>query len=858
MHHLSPNRLFATLLMTVALASRAGAQVNVTVDASMVVRTVDDRIFGLNTAVWDGSFSDAQTLSDLMLINTRALRFPGGSTSDGYHWMTNMNDGNTYTWPTSFDVFAGTATAIGANAFITVNYGSGTPQEAAAWVTYSSVTKAYGFKYWEIGNECYGTWEEDNQALAHDPFTYATRAAAYFAAMKAADPTIKIGVVAVTGEDTFSNGYASHPATNAREGTTHNGWTPVMLATLKSLGVTPDFLIYHRYEQNPNAESDPGLLQAALTWPSDAADLRQQLTDYLGASGAAVELVVTENNSVNTNPGKQSTSLVNALYLADSVSNVMQTEFNSLVWWDLYNGQLTTDNNSASLYGWRQYGDYGVESPAHDRYPTFYAMELMAHFARGGDSVVKASSDNPLLSAYAAKRADGTLSILVINKSPTSTFPVNFAVTGFSPQSTATVYAYGIAQDTAAETGSGSPDVALSTLSNAAATFSASFAPYSLSVVSLSTPSNAPAATSQPVSQTVATGSTVVFSFPTTGSPNATYQWSLNGTPISSAAGATLIVTGATAADAGTYSAVATNASGSVTSSSASLTVVSTGNPGRLTNLSCRAQVGTGANLIFVGFVVGGAGTSGTQSVLARASGPALALAPFNVGGTLPDPTLTLNNLTTGGVLASNSGWAGSAAISAAASAVGAFSWSNPSSHDSALVEALPEDNYTAGIAGASGDTGVALAEVYDATAPGAYTPATPRLVNLSARVQVGTGSNVVFAGFVIGGTTAKTVLIRASGPALSLSPFNVMGTLPDPALTLNDLANSSVIATNTVWGGDPAVTTAAASVGAFPWAAGSRDSAILTTLPPGNYTAEVSGAGGDSGVALVEVYEVP
>src|SRR5262249_25635035 len=156
-------------------------------------------------------------------------------------------------WATGFDQFANIAVPQGSQAFITANYGSGTPQEAADWVRYSNVTKGYGFKYWEIGNECYGSWEDDLNTPAHDPDTYAVRAKDYITQMKAVDPTIKVGVVVVTGEDSFANN-TSHPATNPRTGQVHNGWTPVLLTTLKSLGVTPDFVIDHLYTQAPGAE----------------------------------------------------------------------------------------------------------------------------------------------------------------------------------------------------------------------------------------------------------------------------------------------------------------------------------------------------------------------------------------------------------------------------------------------------------------------------------------------------------------------------------------------------------------------------------------------------------------------------
>jgi len=1018
-------------------------------------------MFGVNTAVWDGVFSDSQTLATLQGMDARFLRFPGGSSSDDYIWTNNTSTEGAVAGSTTFDDFAVQALAINAQVVITTNYGTGTPALAAQWVQYSNVTKGYGFKYWEIGNECYGTWEDDTQAVTHDPYTYAMRAVQYIHAMKAVDPTIKIGMVAVPGEDAFINN-SNHPATNPVTKAVHNGWTPVMLTTLASQGVYPDFLIYHNYEQNAGGENDSSLLQSEVastvgnnTWRGAAADLRGQLTDYLGATaGNPIELVVTENNSVSTNPGKQSVSLVNALYYADSVANLMQTEFNGMIWWDLHNGPGTGGNNSSTLYGWRMYGDYGVESGgagsadpvAHDKYPSYYTFRLLQHFARAGDTVITASSNAALLSAYATKRKDGSLSLLVINKSPTATNSATIALTGFSPQATATVYSYGIPQDEYSEenaqaagapelnfswensldgwvnqsgqpdttatnfgldapflynlsysqttgvtsgsyslsatttnanpgdsaviqnstasigtafstaasvsvdiypqiSGGGtvqaslyingtniaytllgtvtlvpnqenngvtftlssaqragilaslasgdyfqvginisapapitvyfdnlvitpisttaptptpiagaasSPDIAVSTISNAGASFSASFPPYSATVISLTVPSNAPTAAAQPTSQTVASGSTAVFTFTASGSPLPTYQWYLNGTAIPSATSSTLVVSGATAANAGTYTCTATNASGSVTSSPATLGVTATSDPGRLVNLSCRAGVGTGANLLIAGFAVGPNGLAGNESLLIRASGPALTL--FGVGGVLPDPKLQLYSGST--LVDSNTGWGGSAAIAAAAAAVHAFAWPTPAGSDSALLEKEPVGPYTAQVAGASGDTGVSLAEVYDATPAGTYTPASPRLVNLSARVQVGTGANILIAGFVVGGSTSKTVLVRASGPALV--PFGVTGTLPDPKLSIINSA-SATVASNNGWGGNPQIVSAAASVGAFGWGnPSSNDSAILVTLPPGAYTAQVAGASGDTGVALVEVYDVP
>jgi hypothetical protein len=238
--------------------------------------------------------------------------------------------------------------------------------------------------------------------------------------------------------------------------------------------------------------------------------------------------------------------------------------------------------------------------------------------------------------------------------------------------------------------------------------------------------------------------------------------------------------------------------------------------------------------------------------LLIRASGPALA--QFSLSNLLPDPTLGLFN-SQQQEISSNSGWAGSNAIATAASEVGAFAWTSTSSHDSALLQTLSAASYTAQVSGASGDTGLGLVEVYDDTPAGSYTATSPRLVNLSARIDSGTGANILIAGFYIGGTTSKTVLIRGSGPALA--QFSLSGLLQDPQLQVFD-GSQKLVASNTGWGANSQISEVAASVGAFSWGnLATPDSALLLTLPPGAYTAQVSGASGDTGVTLVEIYDV-
>lgn len=479
------------------VAAPVPAMVHLGVNAQTVLETVDPRQFGLNTATWDGSLGASTTLPLLQESGCMNLRWPGGSTSDEYDWTSD---------PTGNSTFRNLATNLGAQVFTTVNYGSGTASEAAAWVLSANKTYNCGFKYWEVGNECYGTWENDTHAIEHDPYTYATNAVAYINAMKAAYPAvpIKVGVVVVPGEDSSVNN-TDHSALNPITGETHYGWTPVVLSEMNKLGVLPDFLIYHFYWQytesgwtyySDSPDADQPLLQVAgnpcpsawTDWASAAANLRLQLTDYLGSAGSNIELCVTENNSDSGAMGRQSTSLVNALYLADSTSELMKTEFRSYIFWDLHNGAETDGDFDPTIYGWRTVGDYGVLNGSNVPYPTYYAGKLLQYFARPGDSVVSGTSDNLLLSAYAVHRTNGALTMLVINKDMVTNLTGQIALTNFLPSSSATVQSYGIPQDEAAENNDSAAlqDIATTNFSGVSSNFSYVFPPLSMTLFTFS------------------------------------------------------------------------------------------------------------------------------------------------------------------------------------------------------------------------------------------------------------------------------------------------------------------------------------------------------------------------------------
>lgn len=271
--------------------------------------------------------------------------------------------------------------------------------------------------------------------------------------------------------------------------------------------------------------------------------------------------------------------------------------------------------------------------------------------------------------------------------------------------------------------------------------------------------------------------------------------------------------------------------------------------PGRLGNLSVRALAGTGTQTLALGFVVAG---EPEKPLLIRAIGPTLAT--FGVAGALADPRLQL--LTGSTILRTNDNWAVGVgnnnsladAVSNVFAVAGAFPL-DATSKDAAIVRSSEAGTYTAQVI-TDGASGIVLAELYD-TAPASGA----RLVNASARAQVGTADGIVVAGFVIAGGTPLRVLIRGVGPGLAA--FGVTGTLANPKLDL--FRGATLLQTNDDWAGATALVDAAVKVGAFALPDNaSRDAALLVTLAPGAYTAQLSGAAGETGVALVEIYEVP
>lgn len=259
-------------------------------------------------------------------------------------------------------------------------------------------------------------------------------------------------------------------------------------------------------------------------------------------------------------------------------------------------------------------------------------------------------------------------------------------------------------------------------------------------------------------------------------------------------------------------------------------------NPPKLANISTRADVGTGDNVLIGGFIVLG---SSPKTVVLRAIGPSLQSA--NLSNFLADPVLELHN-STGAVIASNNDWQTNNPNAAQIQQVH-LDPSDPK--ESALLATLSPGAYSAVVSGNGNTTGIGLVELFDLSHP-----PTSNLANLSARGFVETGDNVLIGGIIVTGVAAEKVVFRAIGPDLANS--QVANPLSDPLLDLRD-ANGTQIAFNNNW--RDTQESEIIALGLAP--KDDRDSAIVKTLQPGGYSAIVSGAGGATGVALVEGFEV-
>ena len=567
---------FAASMTTAATAGTgpAGAQAlaaSVTVNATAGLGAVPAHAMGLNTAVYDGDMNDAAIPALLKAAGVTALRYPGGSYSDIYNWQTQTAAEGGYVAPNSgFSSFMTTATSTGAQPIVTVNYGTGTPALAAAWV---QAAAADGITYWEVGNEVYGNgtyganWEADahcrtslngtpvtvgsepSQTYNCGPAEYAANVASYQSAMHAANPNAKVCAILTTP------GFWPDNVTNSEY---PQSWNQTVLSALKS---GTQCVIVHYY---PGGSSTAGM----LTDPADIAGiigtLHSELSQYAGISNpATVPILVTETNSTldtDTQPA--------ALFAADMYMTWLENGVTSVDWWNEHNGEGTV----STVNGSTDYGDQGIFSngtnyggtpePAVDTpFAPYYGIEMLSKLAPPGGTLVTSSSSQSLLKVHAVRDASGNLNVLIDNEDPSNSYTVSLGYSGFTPNGTPTVYTLA--------------NNATSITSASGSASSVAAGPYSLTVVHIpgsgGTGVTAPGAPGQPTisglssSTSSNTSGTGTLSWPaaTAGTyPIANYQVYSGSTLATTTTGTSVTLSGLTIGQTYTYDVVAVDTHG--------------------------------------------------------------------------------------------------------------------------------------------------------------------------------------------------------------------------------------------------------------------------------------------------------
>jgi hypothetical protein len=427
----------------------------------------------MNLAAWYDVVGNATGVNGAFgQAGIKAIRWPGGSWSDEYHWQTpnsssnpslpyecaNNSSGvpNGSTGWGGYSTFAQFVTSIvqggGYDLALTADYGTnaactgpGQPSEAAAWVA-AALADGVTVSHMTVGNEEYGNWETDLHTLKNNAATYAAATAGttgYYALVKAASPNTLVGVSVNPGNS---------PA-----------WDPTVLANAPY-----DFVEYHFYPETPGSENDTFLVQQAA----------QELTSYINtiktelntAGKPSTPIYVGEIGGPYSNPGKQSWSITQGLYAGQVLGEMMNDGVTRLTWWIGFgNCNGNSGNDTSSVYGWQDFGaynvfsdgpgdtggtnnspcDYGAGSgssysaPIGTMSPTARAFELFSKVAVNGESALTATvaGDKTNVRAYAATNGGGT-ALVLFNLNENANAPVTISLSGLSSATTVTVETY--------------------------------------------------------------------------------------------------------------------------------------------------------------------------------------------------------------------------------------------------------------------------------------------------------------------------------------------------------------------------------------------------------------------------------
>ncbi|MBN2035544.1 MAG: hypothetical protein JW768_02260 [Chitinispirillaceae bacterium] len=362
--------------------------------AKTIVPQIKKEIFGINVALWDGDLLKPKTADYVKAVNHHVLRYPGGLRADEDHWKEVLAKKD---WMVDTDEFLAFCKKTGTTPMITVNFGTGTADEAAEWVKHVNVTKKAGVKYWEVGNELYGDWHA-NHCSAEE---YGKRAAEFIKKMKAVDSSILVTVVWVLEGD----------------------WNKTVFKHTKDCA---DGVIVHHYPQHAGEENDAGLLAAPASLNEILPAVRKQIEAY-GTPGKKYEIWLTEWNSVDFKPGPQTLGIVNGLFVADYLAVLARNDVDHADYWDVHNDMT------------EQGGDYGYLSrtgaPDGDNVPrpSYWAFKLASESLRG--KMVESATGKEEVTSYLTVNG-GKKTLLLINKMPRTKAELTITIPNFNGKGT--------------------------------------------------------------------------------------------------------------------------------------------------------------------------------------------------------------------------------------------------------------------------------------------------------------------------------------------------------------------------------------------------------------------------------------
>lgn len=403
-----PMNAFTGLFVLLFVQLLAGQTVRVDIDATKEIRRVNPLLFGINTARWDESLfpgpsdemlltADRDAIEKVKASGVTLLKYPGGNDADAYTW--NAADNSESEMDT--DEYIAFCRGTGAAPFITINFNA-QPELAAAWVRYCNKERGYGVKYWEVGDEQWGTWAKGHAP----PEEYAKKYIKFVKAMKEVDPTIKV-------------------ATNVPLGVHPENWTE---RVLKAAGPYVDLITFTFFPQKWGEENDDTLFASVPLFRSLVLQLRNDVERVLGKQGADSILYVNVGyNSVNHSPGPQTLQVVNALWTAEMLGVMAETGVDIGCYWALHN------------YYPPRNGDYGYlssEGSNSPRYP-YYVFQMMK--GRFSGTVIQSTCSDPVLAVYASK-SENRVAAILLNKDRTRRRSVVLDLKGFKGSSTASVW----------------------------------------------------------------------------------------------------------------------------------------------------------------------------------------------------------------------------------------------------------------------------------------------------------------------------------------------------------------------------------------------------------------------------------